>query len=157
MIDSGLELYYHSPSFLLSAGGQFLNSGYGYDEIDIGKEAWEQTSRAQATTLIPTRADALFHDLIRFEPYPDPLVDPYADDPDDPDCYHTIGVNIGVGRGLIAGANLRPAEKKTVLENATSAAPALALHTKRDNFKMLLVSWKGSGNSALNVARVQGT
>ncbi len=44
-----------------------------------------------------------------------------------------------------------------MLENATSAAPALALHTKRDNFKMLLVSWKGSGNSALNVARVQGT
>ncbi len=31
---AGLRLYYHSPSFLLSAGGQFLNSGYGYDEID---------------------------------------------------------------------------------------------------------------------------
>jgi hypothetical protein len=76
--EAGLEIYYHSPSFLLSAGGQFLNSGYGNDEIDIGqKNAWEQTSRAQATTLIPTRAEAAFHDLVRFEPYPDQRIDPY--------------------------------------------------------------------------------
>ena len=42
------------------------------------KQAWEQTSRAQATTVIPTRAEAGFHDLLRFEPYPDPRVDPIA-------------------------------------------------------------------------------
>lgn len=150
--EGGLEIYYHSPSFLLSAGGSFLNSGYGHDEIDVGVEAWEQTSRAQATTLIPTRADTAFHDLIRFEPYPDPQVDPYADDPEDPDTFRARAVNIGVSRGLAAGANLRPAEKKTVLEHSSSAAPALALHDGR-----LLIAWKGSGNDNLNVARVQGT
>lgn len=151
--DPGLEIYYHSPSFLLTAGGQFLNSGYGSDEVDLfSKQAWEQTARAQATTLIPTRADTRFHDLLRFEPYPDPQVDPYADDRDDPDCYHTKGVNIGVTRGFMAGANLRPAEKKTVLEDSTSAAPALALHGDR-----LMIAWKGSGNDNLNVATVQAT
>ncbi|MFC4456568.1 hypothetical protein [Deinococcus sonorensis] len=150
--EGGLEIYYHSPSFLLSAGGSFLNSGYGHDEIDIGKEAWEQTSRAQATTLIPTQADTRFHDLIRFEPYPDPLVDPYADDPDDPDTLHARAVNIGVDRGLIAGANLRPAEKKTILEHATSTSPALTLHNGG-----LLMAWKGSGNDNLNVAKVEST
>jgi hypothetical protein len=136
--EGGLEIYYHSPSFLLSAGGSFLNSGYGRDEIDIGVESWEQTSRAQATTLIPTRADTRFHDLIRFEPYPDPFVDPYADDPEDPDTLRTRAVNIGVDRGLIAGANLRPAEKKTIVEHATTTSPALALHGDR-----LLMAWKG--------------
>ncbi len=150
--DGGLEIYHHSPSFLLSAGGSFLNSGYGHDELDIGKEAWEQTSRAQATTLIPTRADTKFHDLIRFEPYPDPFVDPYADDPEDPDTLRTPSVNIGVDRGLIAGANLRPAEKKTILEHATSTSPALAFHADR-----LLMAWKGSGNDNLNVAKVEST
>ena len=150
--DGGLEIYYHSPSFLLSAGGSFLNSGYGNDEWDIGVEAWEQTSRAQATTLIPTRADTRFHDLIRFEPYPDPLVDPYADDPEDPDTLHARAVNIAVDRGLLAGANLRPAEKKTILEHATSTSPSLALHDDR-----LLMAWKGSGNDNLNVAKVLST
>jgi hypothetical protein len=151
--EGGLEIYYHSPSFLLSAGGQFLNSGYGHDEIDIGKKkAWEQTSRAQATTLIPTQADPFFHDLVRFESYPDPQVDPYADDAGDPHCYHTVGVNIGVSRGLMAGANLRPAEKKTVLENSTSTSPAFALHKGG-----MFMAWKGSGNDNINVARVQGT
>ncbi len=150
--EGGLEIYYRSPSFLLSAGGSFLNSGYGHDEIDIFVQAWEQTSRAQATTLIPTRADTKFHDLIRFEPYPDPLVDPYADDPEDPDTLHARSVNIGVHRGLAAGANLRPAEKKTVLEHSTSTSPVLAFHADR-----LLMAWKGSGNDNLNVAKVQST
>jgi hypothetical protein len=150
--DGGLEIYYHSPSFLLSAGGSYLNSGYGHDEIDIGVEAWEQTSRAQATTLIPTRADTKFHDLIRFEPYPDPRVDPYNDDPKDPDTHHTRGVNYGVVRNFAAGANMRPAEHKTVLEESTSAAPALAFHNGA-----IFGAWKGSGNDNLNVARVQGT
>jgi hypothetical protein len=33
--DGGLEFYYKSPSFLLSSGGMFLNSGYGHDEVEI--------------------------------------------------------------------------------------------------------------------------
>lgn len=145
-------MYYRSPSFLLSAGGSFLNSGYGHDELDIGKDAWEQTSRAQATTLIPTRTDTEFHDLLRFEPYPDPPEDPFADDPEDPDRFHTTCVNIGVHRDLIAGVNLRPAEKKTVIEHSTTASPALADHKDR-----LRVAWKGTGNDNLNVATVQAT
>ncbi|GIG88017.1 hypothetical protein [Plantactinospora endophytica] len=150
--DAGLEIYFRSPSFLLSAGGTFLNSGYGHDEIDIGVEAWEQTSRAQATTLIPTRVDTRFHDLIRFEPYPDPFVDPYADDPEDPDTFRAQAVNIGVHRRIAAGANLRPAEKKTIEEHSTSTYPALAPHVGR-----LLIGWKGSGNDNLNVAKVLDT
>jgi hypothetical protein len=150
--EGGLEIYYHSPSFLLSAGGQFLNSGYGFDEVDVGKQAWEQTSRAQATTLIPTKADVLFHDLIRFEPYPDPQVDPYADDPHDPDCYHTAAVNIGVSRGLMAGANLRPAEKKTILEHSTRASPTLAATDTG-----LYMAWKHTSDGYINIARVQST
>lgn len=156
-IDSGLEIYYRSPSFLLSAGGSFLNSGYGSDESGWGdKTAWEETSRAQATTLIPTRTGSAiepkFHDLLRFEPYPDPLVDPYADDPNAPHCYHTTAVNIGVHRGIAAGANLRPAEKKSVLEHSTSASPSLTAHGDK-----LMIAWKGSGNDAMNVATVQST
>jgi hypothetical protein len=152
-VDPGIEVYHRSPSFLLSAGGSFLNSGYGHDEIDVFVQAFEQTSRAQATTLIPTRGDTRsFHDLIRFEPYPDPAVDPYADDPDDPDTLHSRGVAMGVHRGIIAGANLRPAERKRVLEQSTSEAPALASHDGR-----LLVAWKGSGNDNVNVAKAQAT
>src|SRR5262249_7339670 len=150
--DGGLEIYYSSPSFLLSAGGNFLNSGYGHDEIDVGVEAWEQTSRAQATTLIPTRADAKFHDLIRFEPSPAPQAHPSAEEPDAPAPLRARSVTIGVPRGLAAGATLRPAEKKTVVEHSSSASPALALHNDR-----LLMAWKGSGNDNLNVAKVQGT
>ena len=33
--DGGVEIYCRSPSFLLSAGGQFLNSGYGGDQFSI--------------------------------------------------------------------------------------------------------------------------
>src|SRR6266536_2424606 len=150
--EPGLEIYYRSPSFVLSAGGSFLNSGYGRDALDIpGKDAWEQTSRAQAVTLIPTRLETrAFCDLLRFEPYPDPIVDPYADDPGDPDRHHTTAVNIGVGRGLIAGANLRPAEKKTVWEYSTSQALALASNKGR-----LLVAWQA--NDGVSVAKAQTT
>jgi hypothetical protein len=151
--EGGLEIYHHSPSFLITAGGSFLNSGYGSDEVDLfSKQAWEQTSRAQATSIMPTRADAGFCDLIRFEPYPDPRVDPYHDDPEDPDNHHTTGVNYGVVRNFAAGANMRPAEHKTVVEEASSAAPALAFHEGA-----MFVAWKGSGNDNLSVARVQGT
>lgn len=150
--EGGFEIYYKSPSFLITAGGAFLNSGYGSDEFDIGVEAWEQTARAQATTLIPARADTLFHDLVRFEPYPDPQVDPYADDPEDPDTLRSKGVANGVARNLAAGGNLRPAEKKTILENSSSDSPSLALHNDT-----LFMAWKGSGNDNLNVARVLAT
>lgn len=150
--EGGLEIYHHSPSFLISAGGSFLNSGYGNDHIDLFKQAWEQTSRAQATNVIPTRADTLYHDLLRFEPYPDPRIDPYNDDPEDPDTLHSKSVNYGVVRGFAAGANLRPAERKTVLEESTSHVPALAFHNGA-----LFVAWKGQDNDNLNVARVQGT
>lgn len=150
--DPGIEIYSRSPSYLLSAGGSFLNSGYGHDQVDVFAQAFEQTSRAQATTLIPTRADTRFHDLLRFEPYPDPAVDPYADDPDDPDTLHSRAVALGVHRDIIAGANLRPAERKIVLEQSTSEAPALT-----SNDGQLLVAWKGSGNDNLNVAKVLTT
>ena len=150
--EAGLEIYYHSPSFLISAGGSFLNSGYGKDEIDLFKQAWEQTSRAQATTVIPMRAEAAFHDLLRFEAYPDPCVDPYQDDTEDPDTLHAKSVNCGVVRNFAAGANMRPAERKTVEEETTGSCPALALHDGR-----LFIAWKGSGNDVINVATVQGT
>lgn len=152
LAEPGREVYYRSPSFLMSGGGSFLNSGYGRDEIDFFKQAWEQTSRAQATTLIPSRAEVMFHDLIRFEPYPDPRVDPYADDPDDPDTIRATSVNLGVARGFMAGANLRPADKKTVLEQTSADGPSLALHNGT-----LFAGWKGAGNDNLNVARVQAT
>ncbi|MER6957421.1 hypothetical protein [Streptomyces sp. NPDC000618] len=150
--EGGLEIYHHSPSFLISAGGSFLNSGYGHDEVDLFKQAWEQTSRAQATTVIPTRAETEFHDLLRFEAYPDPRIDPYNDDPEDPDAFHTQSVNYGVVPGFAAGANMRPAERKTVEEQSTSATPSLAPH--RDQ---LCIAWKGSGNDNLNIGKVQAT
>jgi hypothetical protein len=61
-------------------------------------------------------------------------------------------VNIGVGRGLIAGANLRPAEKKTIREESSSHTPGLATHGDR-----LLIAWKGAGNDNVSVARVEET
>ncbi|MGW0518593.1 LGFP repeat-containing protein [Crossiella sp. NPDC003009] len=63
----GIEVYRSSPSFQLTAGGIWGNSGYGLDEFR-GPKLY---GRAQATTLMPThnspgretRAD----DLIRFD------------------------------------------------------------------------------------------
>jgi hypothetical protein len=152
--EGGLEIYYRSKSFLLSAGGMFLNSGYGSDELGQPiKPAWRDTARAQATTLIPARADVRFHELLRFEPYPDRFTDPYFGlakmDDDEADRRRTFAVNIGVDRGLAAGANLRPAEKRTLAET-TSAFPALAA-----NEGGLFVAWKGSGNDNINLAKVQ--
>ncbi|MDG4787772.1 hypothetical protein O7626_17815 [Micromonospora sp. WMMD1102] len=152
-VDAGVEIYFRSPSFLISAGGAFQNGGYGYDEYDFGKNSWRGTSRAQATTLIPTRVDTRFHELVRFEPYPDPIVDPYVGgDPENPDAFRAEAVNIGVHRRIAAGANLRPAEKRTIAEHSTSTYPALASHAGR-----LWMAWKGSGNDQLNIGRVQYT
>jgi hypothetical protein len=147
--ESGLEIYYRSPSFLLSVGGMFLNSGYGNDEVSIGKKhAWEETSRAQATTLIPTHFDTLFVDLIRFEPYPDLFVDPFAHNPEG-DNFRTSSVNIGVHRGLAAGANLRPSEKMTTPDHILESSPTLTMHNGR-----LLVAWQGDAEK-LNIIMVR--
>ncbi|MGW5260801.1 hypothetical protein ACWEQG_07505 [Microbispora sp. NPDC004025] len=85
----GVEIYYRTPSFLLSAGGIFLNSGYGHDE----RTNYAQVAVPQATTLLPTRAPALnFDELIRFEQWPN----------DDRSAN-----NLGVHKGFACGANLR--------------------------------------------------
>jgi hypothetical protein len=150
--EGGLEIYFKSPSFLMSAGGSFLNSGYGKDELSLGsKDAWEQTSRAQATTLIPTKADVLFADLIRFEPWPDPPEEPSSGG-GDPNLYHTLAVNCAVGAGIACGPNLRPAEKKTIWENKASGGPCLGAGTDQ-----LYLGWREPDKSAVTVAEVERT
>jgi hypothetical protein len=124
--EGGVEIYYRSPSFLMTAGGMFLTSGYGRDEI-LG---FKQNAVAQATTLIPVREDLFFADLIRFESYPD----------------WRRAVNTAVHLGFACGANLRPAPRRT-LPDSSSHAPALAALDSR-----LLLGWKGSGNEQLNLA-----
>ena len=86
--DGGVEIYYRSPSFLLSAGGMFLNSGYGRDDNVFA--GYKQIGVAQATTLMPTHADVRFQDLIRFDPA-------FGD---------RKAVNVGVHMGFACGANL---------------------------------------------------
>jgi hypothetical protein len=129
--DAGVEIYYKSPSFLLTAGGMFLNSGYGHDEFTKRK----QIAIAQATTLLPTRADVKFADLIRFDPYPD----------------ERRATNTAVHLGFACGANLRPSEKKS-FDDTTTHAPAVNSHNGQ-----LVLSWKGSGNQNLNAAKVYTT
>ncbi|MDX2100182.1 MAG: hypothetical protein SFW36_20590 [Leptolyngbyaceae cyanobacterium bins.59] len=129
--EGGVEIYYKSPSFLLTAGGMFLNSGYGHDEFT----KYKQVAIAQSTTLLPTRADVKFADLIRFDPYPD----------------ERRAVNTAVHMGFACGANLRPSEKK-IFNDSTTHAPTLASHNER-----LFLSWKGSGNQNLNIAKVYTT
>lgn len=150
--EGGLEIYFKSPSFLMSAGGNFLNSGYGKDEIGRPiKNAWEQTTRAQATTLIPTKADVLFADLIRFEPWPDPPEEP-SSRAGEPERFHTLAVSNAVGAGIACGPNLRPAEKKIVWENTASGSPCLGAGNDQ-----LYLGWRASDESALTVAKVQHT
>jgi hypothetical protein len=149
--EGGLEIYFRSPSFLMSAGGNFLNSGYGKDEIGRPiKNKWEQTSRAQAATLIPTRADVRFADLIRFEPWPDPPEDPYSRT-EEPGRFHTLAVNNAVGAGIACGPNLRPAEKKIIWEHTAGGSPCLGAGTDQ-----LYLGWRAD-DPALNVARVYHT
>ncbi|GAA5108520.1 hypothetical protein [Nocardia iowensis] len=85
--DAGVEIYYRSPSFLLTAGGVFLNSGYGHDEI----VEYENASGPQAITLLPTRGNFTFEQLIRLDPWPKA----------------GSAVNTAVWRGFACGANLR--------------------------------------------------
>lgn len=129
--DGGVEIYYHSPSFLMTAGGMFLNSGYGHDEFT----KFKQVAIAQSTTLLPTRADVRFADLIRFDPYPD----------------ERRATNTAVDSGFACGANLRPSERRT-FDDTTTNAVGLAAHNGR-----LSLTWKGSGNDSLNSARVSTT
>ena len=152
--EGGLEIYYKSPSFLMSAGGNFLNSGYGKDELGRPiKNAWEQTSRAQAATLIPTKADVEFADLIRFEPWPDPPEDPYARlEGEEPERIHSMAVNNAIGAGIACGANFRPAEKKIVWEVTADTIGGLAAGTDR-----LYSSWLDPSDHAINIAKVQHT
>lgn len=129
--EGGLEIYYRSPSFLLTAGGAFLNSGYGGDEFT----KFKQTAIAQSTTLIPTRVDLKFADLIRFDPYPD----------------QRRAVNNAVHNGFACGANLRPWDKK-ILSDSSTHAPVFTSHDGR-----LLLGWKGAGNENLNVGKIFAT
>ncbi|MED2693805.1 hypothetical protein [Bacillus toyonensis] len=131
--DGGLEIYYSSPSFLLTAGGMFLNSGYGGDEWFFIK--YKDTAIAQSTTLLPTQVDVKFADLIRFDPYPD----------------ERRAVNTAVHSGFACGANLRPCEKK-IFHDSTTHSPSLSSHAGR-----LYLSWKGSGNQNLNISKVYVT
>ena len=102
--DGGVEIYYRSRSFLLSAGGMFLNSGYGRDEVFVN---FKDAAVAQATTLIPARADVRFQDLIRFDPYPD----------------SRRAVNTGVHLGFACGANLRIPKLWFDLTHQTEGGP----------------------------------
>jgi hypothetical protein len=110
--DGGIEIYYNSRSFLLTAGGMFLNSGYGHDEL-LG---YPQTAIAQSTTLIPTRADLKFADLIRFDPYPD----------------ERHAVNTGVHQGFACGVNLRIPERWLEPTGASRQGPWYLLNLDSD-------------------------
>ena len=96
--DGGVEIYYQSPSFMLTVGGMVLNSGYGHDEFF----GCVQCAKAQSTTLMPTRGviagsdpagtPLAFGDLIRFDPFLD--ID--------------VGdVNVGVHLNFACGTNLQ--------------------------------------------------
>jgi len=129
--DGGVEIYYRSQSFLLTAGGMFLNSGYGLDELT----KYKQVGAAQSTTLMPTRSDLNFSDLIRFDPYPD----------------FRRATNTGVDRGFACGANFRPAEKSR-LADSSPFGPTMSVYDNR-----LLFGWTGVGDQQLNVATVVTT
>jgi hypothetical protein len=88
--DGGLEIYFKSPSFLLTAGGMFLNSGSGSDNVVEEFTGTNGVAVAQALTLLPARADVTFADLVRFDRY-----------------NIERAVNTGVHRGFACGANLR--------------------------------------------------
>lgn len=125
--DGGVEIYYSSRSFLLSAGGMFLNSGYGRDEIDIGVNAFAQTARAQAITLIPTGVDLPFVDLIRFDQFPDWMGKP---DPEEP--FKGSAVTTGVHRGFACGANLRVPQRWLDVAATAIDGPWIFLNLNRD-------------------------
>jgi hypothetical protein len=113
--EGGVEIYYSSPSFLLTAGGMYLNSGYA-GEIAEKIVGYKQAAIAQSTTLLPTRADVKFVDLIRFDPYPD---EPRA-------------VNTGVHQGFACGINLRVPDRWLVLSGTSWEGNWLFLNLNRE-------------------------
>ncbi|MFC4584744.1 LGFP repeat-containing protein [Sphaerisporangium corydalis] len=108
----GIEIYYSSPSFLLTAGGMFVNSGYGHDEL----MGFKDVGAVQATTLLPTRADVKFGDVIRFDAYPD----------------NRRSTNYGVHRGFACGANLRGLDKWCALTGTSADGPWIFLNLDLD-------------------------
>ena len=121
--EGGVEIYYKSPSFLLSAGGMFLNSGYGLDEL----QGYAQVAIAQSTTLIPWRADADFADLVRFEPYPG------DHDADGDEQLQRDAVNTGVHLGFACGANLEVPDRWRQLAGADWQGRMLLLDLNKDS------------------------
>ncbi|WP_283135762.1 hypothetical protein [Rhizohabitans arisaemae] len=134
---SGMEIYYHSPSFLLTAGGMWLNSGYGLDEWT----GYKQVAIAQSTTLMFTRAfdvrvnpgdldvrldlDSKFADLIRFDRWPSlRIVD--AED-NETESLDRDAVNTGVHRGFACGAEMQVPDKWLLLAGASWDGPWLFL------------------------------
>lgn len=69
----GIEIYSSSPSFLLSAGGVWLPSGYGMDEWYDRIGTNENYGTPQSTTLMPTRNHPTVYlnrdQFIRFDGY----------------------------------------------------------------------------------------
>ncbi|MEV7968146.1 hypothetical protein AB0O34_19480 [Sphaerisporangium sp. NPDC088356] len=108
----GIEIYYSSPSFLLTAGGMFVNSGYGHDEL----MSFKNVGAVQSTTLLPTRADVRFEDVIRLDVYPD----------------NRGATNYGVHRGFACGANLRGLDKWCDLTHTPKDGPWVILNLDQD-------------------------
>jgi hypothetical protein len=114
--DPGVETYFKSPSFLLTAGGMFLNSGSSSDsdvELITGTNG---TAIAQCTTLMPTRADVRLSDLIRFDPWPD----------------GRNAVNTAVEHGFACGVNLRIPDKWLQLTGTPAEGPWYFLNFDTD-------------------------
>ncbi|TCO57067.1 LGFP repeat-containing protein [Actinocrispum wychmicini] len=65
----GVEIYSSSPSYLISAGGVWLPSGYGRDEWYDRLGTNENYGSVQSTTLMPTRANTNRDNFIRFDGY----------------------------------------------------------------------------------------
>jgi hypothetical protein len=67
----GVEIYSSSPSYLITAGGGWLPSGYGRDEWYERIGSNENYGSVQSTTLMPTNANTNRDSLIRFDGYSD--------------------------------------------------------------------------------------
>jgi LGFP repeat-containing protein len=65
----GIEIYSSSPSYLISAGGVWLPSGYGRDEWYSKIGTNENYGVVQSTTLMPSRSNTIRDNFIRFDGY----------------------------------------------------------------------------------------
>lgn len=81
----------------------FLNSGYGGDDLFH----YRQVAVAGSITVLPTRGNLRFGDLIRFDPWPD----------------FRSADNTAVHRGFACGANLRGIEKWCELTGTSATGP----------------------------------